>query len=45
MQFDDPANDNDDPDVIFARKIGRGLAAVLAFGLCAYLAVTYLLPI
>lgn len=44
MQFDDPANDNDDPDVIFARKIGRGLALVLAIGLCAYLVVTYLLP-
>jgi len=45
MQFDDPANDNEDPDVIFARKIARGLAAVLAIGLCAYLVVTYLLPI
>ena len=44
MQFDDPANDNDDPDVIFARKIGRALGIVLATGLCVYLVVTYLLP-
>jgi len=45
MQYDDPANDNDDPDVIFARKIARGLAFVLAIGLCAYLAVTYIMPV
>ena len=45
MQFDDPANDNEDPDVIYARKIARGLAVVLAVGLCAYLVITYILPI
>lgn len=44
MQFDDPANDNEDPDVIYARKIARGLAVVLAVGLCAYLLITYILP-
>ena len=45
MQFDDPANDNDDPNVIFARKIARGLAFALAIGLFAYLAITYILPV
>ena len=44
MQFDDPANDNEDPDVIYARKIARVLAVVLAIGLCAYLVITYILP-
>ena len=44
MQFDDPANDNDDPNVIFARKIARILAVVLAIGLVVYLVVTYVLP-
>lgn len=44
MRFDDPANDNEDPDVIYARKIARGLAVVLAVGLCAYLVITYILP-
>lgn len=44
MQYDDPANDNNDPNVIFARKIARVLAVVLAAGLVVYLAVTYLLP-
>jgi hypothetical protein len=45
MHFDDPANDNEDPDVIYARKIGRWLAVVLAIGLCVYLVVTYILPV
>ncbi|WP_156886872.1 hypothetical protein [Pleomorphomonas oryzae] len=45
MQFDDPANDNEDPDVIYARKIARGLAVLLAIGLCAYLLITYILPV
>jgi len=44
MHFDDPANDNEDPDVIYARKIARGLAVVLAIGLCVYLVITYILP-
>ncbi len=44
MQYDDPANDNNDPDVILARKIARVLAVILTIGLVVYLGVTYLLP-
>lgn len=44
MQFEDPANDNDDPDVIFARRIARILSIILAAGLVVYLAATYLMP-
>jgi phage shock protein PspC (stress-responsive transcriptional regulator) len=39
-----PANDNDDPHVILARKIARVLSIVLVIGLLAYLVHAYVLP-
>lgn len=39
-----PANDNDDPDVILAKKIGRAIGAVATVALAVYLIVTYVLP-
>lgn len=39
-----PANDNDDPHVILAKKIARGLAIVVAAALVVYLVCTYVLP-
>lgn len=39
-----PANDNEDPDVVLAKKIARVLSLMLAAGLLIYLLVTYVLP-
>jgi hypothetical protein len=44
MSFLPPANDNDDPHVILAKKIARVLAAIVVLGLIAYLVGTYVLP-
>jgi hypothetical protein len=39
-----PSNDNDDPHVILAKKIARGLGAILVGVLLVYLVHVYVLP-
>jgi hypothetical protein len=44
MPFTDPANDNDDPTVLLARKIARVVGFVVVVGLAVYLFRTYVTP-
>jgi hypothetical protein len=37
-----PANDDHDPAVIWGKRVGRGLAVIVAIILVAYLVETYL---